>query len=171
MVKTIREVNEYVAARLEYNGVPFKAYHAGTGSAYFMIGRHKLRVSDHPWVYDDYRYVIRCDCKAPVPVRGKLIVPAELADVAIDAAIREYSPVVDQAVLLQKVAMSKEWTKAEAKKIDIELLLLVVRHNRKGGATPSKIECLKAIAADPGLVWEYYDTCELDCCRHINAEK
>ena len=166
------EVNEvifYAISRLNFHRIEYSVHNSTTGSTYIRIGVDKIRIADHAGVYDDYNYIIRCDCKTPVQIKGKLVVPAELSDTILDLVIEKYRRLQGQDSVLQKIATNKKWSENDYKRVDMGLLLAIIKHNKKD-ETPSKKECLDRIVKGPGLVFNYYNEEDFEN-RYINTEK
>jgi hypothetical protein len=99
-----------------------------------------------------------------------VVVPAELSDVVINYIIAMYKPVLDQDDIIKNISITKTWNKNELKKIDINLLLRIIKYDSKIEQIPTKIECLKRIINNKGLVLDYYGYQE-DEQHFINTEK
>ena len=158
----VKEVIFYAISRLNFHRIAYTVHNSTTGSTYIEIGTDKIRIADHPGVYDDYNFVIRCDCKNPTKRKGIIAVSAENADTVLNIIINKYKKPSAKyggvcKPILQRIIQKKSWNDEEYKRIDISLLLKIIKYDKSKESPPSKVDCLKMIIKNRELLSEYYD--------------
>lgn len=136
MNKTIHDCALYVRERLAYNNVPFYEKTANTGTVYFIVSGIKIRIANHAGITDSYHYVVRVDCKKPMPVRGCKVITPENLDKTITEIIDIYRSMKKSRDQLKKILESETYTKSELKQIDYDWL--IKNHVYQCGKMPSK---------------------------------